>query len=199
LETENYLQLSVGDFLDRLATTRAAPGGGSAAALTVAFAAGLVALVARASRTVWDDAPGVAAQAVALQDRAAPLAEADAVAWTEAVRALKGSERDGEGNGRRRNHELEQKLDRAAAVPLAIAELAADTAQLAAVAAENGKDALRADAVAAAALAAGAARAATHLVEVNLGVLSDDERLARARASDQAASEAADRVLASIP
>jgi formiminotetrahydrofolate cyclodeaminase len=71
-------------------------------------------------------------------------------------------------------------------------------AALAAYAAELGDAALRADAAAAAALAAGGARAAAHLVEVNLGMREGDERLARARASERAAAEAAERLLASI-
>ena len=56
-----------------------------------------------------------------------------------------------------------------------------DVAALAAVVAERGEQALRADAVAAALLAEAAARAAATLVEVNLGTTSSDERVARAR------------------
>jgi len=155
-------------------------------------------MVARASRDSWDEAAGVAAQALALQDRAARLAQVDADAWEDALSALRGA---GDGDGSddaRRDHDLERKLERAAAVPLQIAELGADTAALAAHAAELCDGAHRADAAAAAALAAGGARAATHLVEVNLGVRVGDERLARARASEQAAIEAAERLLASI-
>jgi formiminotetrahydrofolate cyclodeaminase len=155
-------------------------------------------MVARASRNSWDEASGVAAQSLALQDRAARLAQVDAEAWEEALSALRGAgDRDGSDDARR-NHALERKLERAAAVPLQIAELGADTAALAAHAGELCDGAHRADAAAAAALAAGGARAATHLVEVNLGVREGDERLARARASEQAASEAAARLLASI-
>lgn len=164
----------------------------------MAFAAGLVAMVARCSHDSWDEATGVAAQALALQDRAARLAQVDAEAWEEALAALRGAG-DGEGSDdARRDHHLERKLERAAAVPLQIAELGADTAALAAHAGELCDGTYRADAAAAAALAAGGARAATHLVEVNLGVREGDERLARARASEQAASEAAERLLASI-
>jgi methenyltetrahydrofolate cyclohydrolase len=199
LDAENYLDLTVRAFLDGLAQKDTAPGGGSAAALTVAFAAGLVAMVARSSRASWDDAPGIAAQALAFQDRAAPLASADAEAWDDALSALRAAADGGEdGNGKRRNFELEQKLERAAAIPLEIAELGADVAELAALAGEFGDAAHRADAAAAAALAAGGARAAAHLVEVNLAVRSGDERLARARASEKAANEAAERMLASI-
>jgi methenyltetrahydrofolate cyclohydrolase len=201
LDDERYLDMSVTAFLDGLAARERAPGGGSAAALTVAFAAGLVAMVARSSRDVWDDAPGVAAQALTLQDRASALSHSDAEAWDEALAALRAAADptpDADHNGPTRNVELEQKLERAAAIPLEIAEIGADTAVLAAHAGEHGDLAYRADAAAAASLAAGGARAAAHLVEVNLGMRPGDERLARARASEAAASEAAESLLASI-
>ena len=157
-------------------------------------------MVARASQDSWDEAAGVAAQALALQDRAARLAHVDAEVWEEALSALRnaGGGVGGGSDGARRDHALERKLERAAAVPLQIAELGADVAALAAHAAELCDGAHRADAAAAAALAAGGARAAAHLVEVNLGVREGDERLVQARASEQAASEAAERLLASI-
>jgi formiminotetrahydrofolate cyclodeaminase len=154
-------------------------------------------MVARCSRDSWQEAAGVAAQALAIQERAAPLARADAAAWEDAVAALRNAGNE-EGDGARRDFELERKLERAAAVPLQIAELGADAAALAALAGELGDGAYRADAVAAAALAAGGARAAAHLVQVNLGVREGDERLARALASEQAAAEAAARLLESI-
>ena len=47
METEDYLDLRIDDFLDRLAEGGRAPGGGTAAALAVAIEPGLVASVAR--------------------------------------------------------------------------------------------------------------------------------------------------------
>ncbi|MBA2642500.1 MAG: cyclodeaminase/cyclohydrolase family protein, partial [Actinobacteria bacterium] len=79
------MELRLDDFLARIAAGEQAPGGGSAAALTVALAAGLVAMVARCSRDSWTDASGVAAQALAIAERAAPLARADAEVWQQAV------------------------------------------------------------------------------------------------------------------
>ena len=154
-------------------------------------------MVARCSRESWADALGVAAQALAIQERVMQLARADAEAWETALTALKEAGNAG-GDGARRNFDLERKLELAAAVPLEIAALGADAAALAALAGELGDGGYRADAVAAAALAAGGARAAAHLVEVNLAVRAGDERLAQARASEQAAAEAAERLLASI-
>lgn len=195
LTTENYLDLRLQAFLDRLATGDRAPGGGSAAALTIGFAGSLVAMVARCASDSWPEASGVAAQALAIRERAAQLAERDAEVWEAALRALEratAADDGSEGAG-----DLERALGLAAEAPLEIAALGADLAELAAVAAERCEGSFRADAAAAAALAAGGARAAAHLVEVNLTVREGDPRLARARLSDQAASDAAERVLAS--
>jgi formiminotetrahydrofolate cyclodeaminase len=149
-------------------------------------------MVARSSRDSWKDSGGVAAQAVALLERIVPLVHTDARAWDEAVAALRGA---GAGGADERNDALERKLDVAAAVPIEIAEAAADAASLAALAAEFGDGTYRADAVVAAVLAAAGARAASHLVAINLGVREGDERLARVRASEGAAAEAAGRAL----
>lgn len=192
LGAENYLELRMDHFLRRLADGEA-PGGGSAAALTVALAAGLVSMVARMSEESWEEAGGVSAQALAIRDRAAPLAREDAEAWEDAVAALRRTVDDDD----RRDDGLEQKLERAASVPLEIAELAADVAALAALACERCEATYRADAAAAAALAAGASVAAAHLVEINLGVTDADPRLRRARACEKAAADAMDRILRS--
>ncbi len=69
----------------------------------------------------------------------------------------------------------------AAEVPLAIAEAAASAAALARDVAAAGKPGLRGDALAGADIAAGAARAAARLVEINLEGAAGDPRLARAR------------------
>lgn len=187
LETENYLDLRLTDFLEQLAADRRAPGGGSAAAFTVALAAGLVAMVARSSRESWSDAGGVAAQAQALIDRILPLVRADAEAWEQAVVALRET---GAGDAM-----LERKLEAAAAVPIEIADAAADAAALAELAADRGDATYRADAAAAAVLASAGARAASHLVAVNLGVREGDERLAAVQRSAEGAEDAARRIL----
>jgi formiminotetrahydrofolate cyclodeaminase len=188
------MELRLDDFLARIAASNESPGGGSAAAFTVAVAAGLVAMAARCSHGSWQDGPGVAAQALQIQKRAAPLAQTGARAWEEALAALETAGAPGSAG----DVELERKLDLAAAVPLEIAQLGADVAELALLASERCEGAYHADAAAAAALAAGGARAAAHLVEANLVVREDDERLRRARKSRQAAEDAADRALRMI-
>jgi formiminotetrahydrofolate cyclodeaminase len=141
----------------------------------------------------WGDASGVVAQANAISARAVELAQTDGRAWEAALVALRDAEAE-IGGDPRRDFALERKLEAAAAAALEIASLGADAAALAAVAAEHGEATYRADAAAAAALAAGGATAAVHLVRVNLGVRETDPRLARARASEEAAQDAATRL-----
>jgi len=140
------------------------------------------ALLAELAREFGDDA--AAAQADSLRVRAAGLAQADAAAYAAATLLL--IDREG------RDFELGRALDEAAAVPLRIAETAADVAELAAALSDRVVPDARADLGGAALLAEGAARAATHLVEVNLAVSPGDERLRRARAAVEAARAAAE-------
>jgi formiminotetrahydrofolate cyclodeaminase len=188
-----YRGLSVAELLDQVSSPEPMPGAGYCAALALEMAAGLVTMAARVSRAEWGEARGAAAQATTLRERVAPLAERNAEAYRDAVALLSAAESKG------RDDELRDALARAAGVPLEIAEIAVDVASLAAVVAERGDQALRADAVSAALLAEAAARAAATLVEVNLGTTSSDERVTRAgdlAGSASAAAERARRTLA---
>jgi formiminotetrahydrofolate cyclodeaminase len=94
-----------------------------------------------------------------------------------------------------RNATLGVALERAAAIPLAIAEVGADVADLAAQLAEYGNPAVRGDAVAGAVLAEAGTRAAAHLVRINLGAAPEDLRVTRASAIADAAARSAKRAL----
>jgi formiminotetrahydrofolate cyclodeaminase len=181
-----FLGLTVGEWLEIVAAPDPVPGGGSAAALTGATAAALVAMTARLSPE-WEDASGVAAQAIKLRGRLAGLAQVDAEVYAESLAALAAAR--GEPD-ERRDFALGTKLDLAAEVPLQIAHAAGDTALLAADAAENVTPELRPDAHAAAALAAAAAEAAAKLVEANLVMTAEDPRVRGARRAADAAAAA---------
>jgi formiminotetrahydrofolate cyclodeaminase len=187
VETATMLETPVAELLSRIADERPTPGGGSVAALAVAMAAALVEMVA-ASAEEWEERRGAAAQASTLQARVARLAPLDADAY-EAV--LDAFARPADESPR--DWELGRKLGYAAEVPLRVAEAAADVAELAALAAERGDPRRRPDAVAAALLAAAGARAAAHLVVVNLASASGDGRVERAERAASAASAAAAR------
>lgn len=168
------------ELVESIAAETRAPAGGSVAAVVVALAAALVAKAARLSRDSWRHARGAAAQADALRARVLPLAEADAAAYAEAMAALE-----------RRDPDLGAALSRAAHVPLEIAEAAADVACLAASVADEGDPDARGDAATAAVFAEAAARAAAHLVEINLSAVRGDERVLLAQALVTTAERAA--------
>jgi formiminotetrahydrofolate cyclodeaminase len=146
---------------------------GPLAADTGAAAADLLAAVARRAGT-----EAAAAQAAALAARLRSLSKRDAAVVASARATLTAA---GTGGDERRDFELGRTLDDAAALPLEIAEACADVAELGRWLAPAADTSEGPDAAAAALLAEGAARAAAHLVEVNLTITADDERLARAR------------------
>lgn len=191
-ETAGALEQPLGDLLAEIAGEEPAPGGGSAAAVCTAIAAALVASVARLSRERWEGALAVVAQAEQLRGRVALLVEMDARAFDQALRTL--AERD-EIAADERDARLGQSLARAAELPLEIAEISADVAELAALASSHCDPEVRADGVAAAILAEAAARTAAGLVEVNLTVTDDDPRVGVARSLLVCAEESRDRVL----
>jgi formiminotetrahydrofolate cyclodeaminase len=161
-----------------------APGAGPLAAQVTASAAELLAKLARGAADTWAEAGAVAAQAQSLHDRAAPLGEQASRAYEEALAAA-GSD-----------HEVGEAYARAAEPPLRIAETAADVAALAALVARNGDPAHRADAVVAALLAAGCARAAAELVAANLTASANDDLLRRAVALAEEAARTAEEARA---
>ena len=140
--------LPIAQLQDVLAESGPGPAGGSAAALAATMAAGLVRLVARVSED-WPEAPGVAAQASALGDRSLALADEDHRVYARAMAELAAPDRDAT---------LGAALRHAAEVPLHIAETAADVTMLAALAAREGSETVRADAWAAAASGRGGDR-----------------------------------------
>jgi methenyltetrahydrofolate cyclohydrolase len=184
----------LGEVLGHIASEVPSPAGGSAAAIAVALGAGLTAMCARNSRDVWSEARGATAQAETLRARIEPLAQADAAAYEGALAAFRLPDLL---EPEVRNATLGVALERAAAIPLAIAEVGADVADLAASLAEHGNPEVRGDAVAGALLAEAGTRAAAHLVRINLGAAPDDARVTRAAAIADAAARSAQRALGS--
>jgi formiminotetrahydrofolate cyclodeaminase len=171
--------------LDAIGARSPAPGAGSTAALVGAMAA---ALCTKTARFTLDE--GAAAQAEHLRRRLEKLAREDAHVFVEALTHL-DEPRDPDPD--RRDWQLGRSLAAAADAPMKIAEVCCDVADLAATLAERGKAELQPDAAGAAVLAAAAARVCAHLVAVNLGATSTDERVRRVRSVAAAAAEAAAR------
>jgi formiminotetrahydrofolate cyclodeaminase len=189
--SDDLLGLPVEALLELLASEAPTPGAGAVAALTAAMAAGLVGMVASASPE-WSENAAATAQAQALRRRLGPLAAANAEAYQAALVSLALSD---EVAPDVRSFSIQQALGRAAEQPLRIAGAAADVALLAAEVAERCEPALRPDVTVAAVLAGGSARAAAHLVEINLTTTDDDPRVIGARALAADASYTATRLL----
>ena len=172
---EDYLGVSVGEFLDLVASDTPAPGGGSVAAVAVALAAGLSGMAARLSTGQLADAPELADQADSFRRRVAPLATADAESYGSVLAAYR------EPDPEARTARVRDALSGAADVPLDVAEIGNDVAGVAARLAEEGNPNLRGDALAAVLLAGAGVRAASALVFINLSSANvDDDRLRRA-------------------
>jgi glutamate formiminotransferase/formiminotetrahydrofolate cyclodeaminase len=187
---------SVREFCDTVAAETPAPGGGSVAAIVAAFGAALAAMVARFSTEQWEEAPGAVAQAEALRARLLPLADEDARAYESVLVALRLPR---ELQPEARDAAIGEALSRAANVPLTIAETALDVSSLAAELAERGNPNLRGDAATAAVVGEAAVRATANLVEINLAMRADDERIARARELVEMARRISRRVLEPAP
>jgi methenyltetrahydrofolate cyclohydrolase len=176
---DSFLEQPVRGFLDRLAARSPTPGGGGAAAVTGAMAAGLVAMAARFSLKQLPEAGELAEEADRLRYMASQLVDMDARAYM-AVLAAHGPER-------------KQALFGAAMIPLEMAALGAKVAGLAVRVAEAGNPNLRGDAVTGALLAAASARSAAGLVDINVRFGGLDPELSQRAA--RFAGDAADRAL----
>jgi formiminotetrahydrofolate cyclodeaminase len=159
----SYRELTVGAFLAAVAAPEPAPGGGGAAAVTTALGAGLVAMAARFSRSRIGDADEIAVRADALRERALALADDDAAAYLRVLEAYR-LPKDAGG----RSERIKDALEHACAVPLQIAEGAAEVATLAADIGTRGNPNLTGDAATAAHLAVAATRSATGLALINV-------------------------------
>ena len=167
----SLLDLKVAALLDAVAARQPAPGGGAAAALAAALAAGLVSMAGRFSGTSTERAEELRAAATA-------LADADAAAYEGYLRAARSARGSGDGSA------VRAARDAATDVPLAVLDVAAEVARLAAAVAADGNQRLRGDATAAALLASGAAEIAAVLVRENVGAGDPRAVLAAARATE---------------
>jgi methenyltetrahydrofolate cyclohydrolase len=186
-----YLTATVASFLDDLAARTPAPGGGAAASVTCAMAAGLVEMAAS-----FASAKGlerVRDRAHALREEVSPLAHADGQAYAVVLAALRIAP------GHERTTQLDAAVAGAIACPMHILRIAAEVATLAADMAETGNRNLEGDALAGALLAEAAARSAATLAQLNVSLLSrhasSDARLDRVRPELAKATRARERAV----
>jgi methenyltetrahydrofolate cyclohydrolase len=148
---ERYLDSSLDRLLEDVAARTPAPGGGSVAAITLAFAAGLVAMSARFSNRQLPDSGELADELDVIRHTAGALADADADAYAEVLSTGRSNE----------------AVLRATEIPLEVCEQAAAVAERAARVVTDGNPNLRGDAMTGLQLAAAAVRSAAYLVRLN--------------------------------
>ena len=135
-------------------------------------------MAARFAPDDWPRRTEVVGRAEELRARAEPLADADAEAY-----------------GAFMESRSEEDRDRIVAIPLELAEIAAEVAELAVAVAAEGNPNVTGDAAAGADLAAAVAAIAARLVEINAP--AGDERVAEARRHAAGAAQAAARAAVS--
>lgn len=193
---ESYLTLTMEEFLASVAAKQPAPGGGGVAAITTAAAAGLVAMAARFAPGSMADSADVVRAADRLREEAMQLVDADADAYGAVLQAYALPRTEGDHHRRER---IRAALRYAAEVPVEIAAIGANVAQLAVRVLEAGNPNLKGDAYAAAVLALASARSATKLVEINAEVGKlDHELVFQATDALGTASRVADRAAALV-
>jgi len=166
---ESVEGLPIQGLLDKVGARTTAPGGGSVAGIVAALAGALAGMCARFSD---GDQADLARQADELRARAASLAQSDLAVYPDYIRARRAG-RDGE---------VRAALDEIIRIPLEVAEVAAELAELAGGLARSGNPNLRGDATVAVLIGSAAARAGAVLVCENLADTNSDPRLARAAA-----------------
>jgi len=182
---------TVAEFLDDLAARTPAPGGGAAASVTCAMAAGLVEMAAS-----FASARGlerVRERAHELREEVSSLAYADGRAYAVVLEALRMAP------GEERTTRLDSAVASAIACPMDMLRIAAEVATLAADMAETGNRNLEGDALAGALLAEAAARSAATLAQLNVSMLSrhalSDAHLDRVRPELAKATRARERAV----
>ncbi len=184
---EQTFDASVTAFLDSLASSAPAPGGGSVAALSGAMAAALVSMVCNLTigkqryADVEAEMRDLLDRAEALRHEMQDLAQADLEAFNRLSAAYK-LPRTTEADIAIRRDAIQASLRRATEVPLRTARTAAAVLPLCPAVAERGNQAAVSDVGVAALLAQAAVRSALLNVEINLRLLEDSIYIRQVRA-----------------
>lgn len=178
------VQMTLESFSEALASHAPAPGGGSAAALCGALAAGLAAMVGRLTvgrekyRRSWAALETTTARGDELRARLLELVDADTRAYNQVMAAYR-LPRETESQKADRSRAIQEAAQEAARIPLHTLRAAADCLGLVRTAIEYGNPNCITDAGTAAELIRAAAVGAAYNVRINLGGIRDKEFTAR--------------------
>jgi formiminotetrahydrofolate cyclodeaminase len=169
----------VDQFLDALASSAPAPGGGSVAALAGALGAALVSMVCNLTvgkkryADVQDDIAALLVQSEALRHKLTDLLEADVQAFTGVSTAYR-MPRSTDEEKMARSEAIQQALKGATVVPMEVAEACVQVLDLCTPAAEKGNVNAVSDAGVAALMAEAALRSAALNVIININAIKDE-------------------------
>ncbi len=176
--TERLTSKPVSQFLDELASSAPAPGGGSVAALSGALGAALVSMVCNLTvgkkkyTDVEGDIKAILEKSEDLRLKLADLLDADVQAYTAVSQAMK-MPRTTEEEKAERTRVMQKALKKATEVPLQIAEACVEVIALCQPAAEKGNKHAVSDAGVAILMAESGLRSAALNVLINLGWIED--------------------------
>jgi len=176
--TERLTDKPVSQFLDALASSAPAPGGGSVAALSGALGAALVSMVCNLTvgkkkyADVEQDIKAILEKSESLRHKLADLLQADVQAYTAVSQAMK-MPRATEEEKVARAETLQKALKGATEVPLQIAEACVEVIALCQPAAEKGNKNAVSDAGVAILMAEAGLRSAALNILINLGWIED--------------------------
>lgn len=177
---DSFLDKSVIQFLDELASSAPVPGGGSTAALTGALAAALVSMVGNLTvgkkryANVEEEIKVLLDHSESLRRRLADLLESDTQVYGSLSKAYR-LPRDSEDQKAARTAAIQAALKEAEAVPMQIAGACAEVLDLCTSMAEKGTRLAVSDAGVAALLAEAGLRSAALNVLINLAYIKDED------------------------
>ncbi|MGI5835010.1 MAG: glutamate formimidoyltransferase [Chloroflexota bacterium] len=192
---------SVSGFVDRVASSDAAPGGGSVAALIGALASALVVMVSRLTlgrkrfAQVEDQVKDLESRAETLRSRLQQLVEDDSAAYTAYMDAY----RQAKGGGEEAKAALKDASLRITQIPLESARAAIEAMELALKAADVGNPAARTDALVAALAAHAATLGSVLNVRVNISSLQSEQNPGAYEAEASRLEQQAATLLAMLP
>lgn len=185
-----FSEMSLAAFNDELASASAAPGGGAAAALSGSLGAALVAMVCRLTigRKNYEDVSAqfeeILPRADALRVELLELMQEDADSYSRVMDAYalpKGTDEEKQA----RMDSIQTALKHASELPFQVATACGQVLEMSETAVAFGNKNAASDAGAGALLAEAGLRAALLNVEINLGLIRDEEFVTRMRENIQ--------------
>ena len=172
-------ELTIKEFLEKIASNSPAPGGGSVAALSAALAASLTEMVAKLTigkkgyEAVEDEMKAVARDAVKLKHKLVQAIDKDSDAYKDVITAIK---LPGSTGAEKRNREkaIQNGLKQATLIPMAVAEDAARVMELAGRAIAKGNKNTIPDGAVGVMMAKTAILSALYNAKINLSSIKDN-------------------------